>query len=213
MTGCAGGLWLEGGGILGFSGVLVLGIGDALVSHLHRKEGFWADSLTGLHRRQAYWSTPLACRFIKDVRRVSSVLHLRVRERGLPPGDRLGRRLFRAYLVPYDIDKHRLILLPQPGLEVCSRDPAVCIVRSALEPKRQPHDSHLSLFNARSTASSIIIYTTSHVLPRLRNLCQTLIRPDRGSPVLLYHTPRALPLTRPPGRRTPGLNQHSLSYK
>lgn len=32
LTGCAGGLWLEGRGINRFTGVLVLGVGDALVS-------------------------------------------------------------------------------------------------------------------------------------------------------------------------------------
>lgn len=32
LTGCAGGLWLEGRGIKRFTGVLVLGIGDAMVS-------------------------------------------------------------------------------------------------------------------------------------------------------------------------------------
>jgi dolichol kinase len=34
LTGCAGGLWLEGRGINRFTGVLVLGIGDSLVSFL-----------------------------------------------------------------------------------------------------------------------------------------------------------------------------------
>lgn len=32
LTGCAGGLWLEGNGIKRFTGVLVLGVADALVS-------------------------------------------------------------------------------------------------------------------------------------------------------------------------------------
>ena len=32
LTGCAGGLWLEGTSVNRFTGVLVLGVGDALVS-------------------------------------------------------------------------------------------------------------------------------------------------------------------------------------
>ena len=34
LSGCAGGLWLEGRGVNRFTGVLVLGVGDALVSSL-----------------------------------------------------------------------------------------------------------------------------------------------------------------------------------
>ena len=49
LTGCAGGLWLEGGGIKRFTGVLAIGVGDALASIMGKLFGRtrWASLIGG----------------------------------------------------------------------------------------------------------------------------------------------------------------------
>lgn len=52
LTGCAGGLWLEGRGVNRFTGVLVLGVGDAMVRISVAVSPPWlcsrlADAVTG----------------------------------------------------------------------------------------------------------------------------------------------------------------------
>jgi dolichol kinase len=60
LTGCAGGLWLEGRGIMNYTGVLAVGIGDAFVSPESVFSGGRLTVRTGIRAREATWAHQVA---------------------------------------------------------------------------------------------------------------------------------------------------------
>lgn len=67
LTGCAGPLWLEGDSIITqITGVLVLGVGDALASIVGRRYGkkkWWTGSKT-VEGTVAFWSSIMFCAWL-----------------------------------------------------------------------------------------------------------------------------------------------------
>lgn len=75
LTGCAGGLWLEGSGVNRFTGVLVLGVGDALASIVGKFLGrvHWPGSQKTVEGTAAFILSILSCAWL--LRAVGMVDH------------------------------------------------------------------------------------------------------------------------------------------
>lgn len=92
LTGCAGGLWLEGRGVNRYTGVLVLGVGDALVSsrrsfsrsNMSELTGAWCGGGAGFDRGETRGEGEVA-RHVENGRRDDGVRHLDALLRLAPP--------------------------------------------------------------------------------------------------------------------------------